>query len=78
MRSSTTRNGLTCLILRAALAVWAFCEDSATQIWGDMIGDDTADKILAALDHRLRRNGTHRDVPLVLTACAVAADHHGP
>jgi hypothetical protein len=24
--------------LRAALAVWAFCEDSATQIWGDMLG----------------------------------------
>ena len=35
--------------LRAALAVWAFCEDSATQIWGDMIGDDVADTILAAL-----------------------------
>src|SRR5215211_1175924 len=27
------------LHLRAALAVWGFCEDSATQIWGDMIGD---------------------------------------
>jgi hypothetical protein len=35
--------------LRAALAVWAFCEDSATQIWGDMVGDDVADTILAAL-----------------------------
>jgi hypothetical protein len=35
--------------LRAALAVWGFCEDSTTQIWGDMIGDDAADKILAAL-----------------------------
>src|SRR5215471_18320040 len=33
----------------AALAVWGFCEDSTTQIWGDMIGDDVADAILAAL-----------------------------
>jgi len=37
------------LHLRAALAVWGFCEDSTTQIWGDMIGDDVADAILAAL-----------------------------
>jgi hypothetical protein len=35
--------------LRAALAVWGFCEDSATQIWGDMLGDDVADTILTAL-----------------------------
>jgi hypothetical protein len=35
--------------LGAALAVWAFCEDSATQIWGDMIGDDVSDTIFAAL-----------------------------
>ena len=35
--------------LRAALAVWAFCEDSATQIWGDMIGEDVSDTIFAAL-----------------------------
>jgi len=35
--------------LRAALAVWAFCEDSATQIWGDMLGDDVPDTILARL-----------------------------
>jgi hypothetical protein len=35
--------------LGAALAVWAFCEDSAEQIWGDMLGDDVADAILAAL-----------------------------
>src|SRR5262249_44966648 len=35
--------------LRAALAVWGFCEDSTTQIWGDIIGDDVADSILAAL-----------------------------
>jgi hypothetical protein len=35
--------------LGAALAVWGFCEDSATQIWGDMIGNDVADTILAML-----------------------------
>jgi hypothetical protein len=35
--------------LGAALAVWAFCEDSATQIWGDMLGDDVADSIMTAL-----------------------------
>jgi hypothetical protein len=35
--------------LGAALAVWAFCEDSAKQIWGDMLGDDVADTILTAL-----------------------------
>ena len=35
--------------LAAALAVWGFCEDSATQIWGDMMGDDITDTIMAAL-----------------------------
>jgi hypothetical protein len=35
--------------LKAALAVWGFCEESATQIWGDMIGDEMADTILSAL-----------------------------
>ena len=35
--------------LRAALAVWGFCEDSAAQIWGDMLGDNVADTILTAL-----------------------------
>ena len=33
----------------AAFAVWSYCEDSAAQIWGDVIGDDVADTILAAL-----------------------------
>jgi hypothetical protein len=35
--------------LEAALAVWSFCEDSATQIFGDLVGDDVADTILQAL-----------------------------
>jgi hypothetical protein len=37
------------LHLRAALVVWAFCEDSATQIWGDILGDEVSDTIFAAL-----------------------------
>jgi hypothetical protein len=35
--------------LRAALAVWEFCEESARQIFGDALGDPIADTILAAL-----------------------------
>jgi len=35
--------------LAAALAVWGFCEDSATQIWRDMIGDVVADTIITSL-----------------------------
>jgi hypothetical protein len=35
--------------LAAALAIWSYCEDSVAQIWGDMIGDDVADIILAAM-----------------------------
>jgi hypothetical protein len=35
--------------LAAALAVWGFCEDSATQIWGEMMGDDVTDTIMATL-----------------------------
>jgi hypothetical protein len=35
--------------LGAAFAVWSYCEDSAAQIWGEMIGDDVAETILAGL-----------------------------
>jgi hypothetical protein len=35
--------------LEAALAVWDFSEQSATQIFGDLVGDDVADTILQAL-----------------------------
>jgi hypothetical protein len=35
--------------LRAALAVWKYAEDSAKFIWGDTMGDPTADTILDAL-----------------------------
>jgi hypothetical protein len=35
--------------LRAALAVWRYCEDSARFLFGDLLGDTVADRILAAL-----------------------------
>ena len=35
--------------LRAALAVWRYCEASARYIWGDQLGDPEADEILRAL-----------------------------
>src|SRR5262249_47776623 len=38
--------------LLAALALWEYCEQSAAVIFGDKLGDATADEILAAL----RRN----------------------
>ena len=35
--------------LRAALAVWEYCEASAAFIFGDSLGDEVADDILRAL-----------------------------
>jgi hypothetical protein len=35
--------------LRAALEVWRYCEESAAYIFGDKLGDPTADTILAEL-----------------------------
>jgi len=35
--------------LKAALAVWEYCEASARHIWGDALGDPVADDILSAL-----------------------------
>jgi len=35
--------------LLAALAVWGFCEESARYVFGDSLGDPTADTILSAL-----------------------------
>jgi hypothetical protein len=34
--------------LKAALAVWEYCEASATRIFGKMVGDPVADEILRA------------------------------
>lgn len=38
--------------LMAALALWEYCEDSARWIFGDALGDPTADEILRALRSR--------------------------
>ncbi len=35
--------------LKAGLAVWRYCEDSARYIFGDALGDSVADAILDAL-----------------------------
>jgi hypothetical protein len=35
--------------LKAAMALWKYCEDSATFIWGDSFGDPVADDLLTAL-----------------------------
>jgi hypothetical protein len=37
--------------LDAGLALWTYCEDSARFIFGDKLGDPTADQILAALQN---------------------------
>lgn len=38
--------------LEAALALWAYCERSAAYIFGDALGDPTADRIMEALRQR--------------------------
>jgi hypothetical protein len=35
--------------LEAAYAVWRYCEDSAAHVFGDALGDDVADRLLAAI-----------------------------
>ena len=37
--------------LKAALAVWEYCESSAAFIFGDLLGDPVADEIARALQH---------------------------
>jgi 5S rRNA maturation endonuclease (ribonuclease M5) len=49
--------------LEAALAVWDFCDRSAAFIFGESLGDTTADKILDALrtaDDGLTRSAVHQ------------------
>jgi hypothetical protein len=38
--------------LRAALAVWKYCEASAIYVFGDAVGDPIADELLRALRSR--------------------------
>jgi len=65
--------------LRAALAVWKYCEDSARFIFGDKLGDPTADQIMRLLrgavggvtrneiiDH-FKRNKTSSEISRALT-----------
>ena len=44
--------------LEAALEVWRYCDDSCCHLFGDLIGDPTADTILKAL--RIRPAGVTR------------------
>jgi DNA-binding transcriptional ArsR family regulator len=49
--------------LKAALEVWRYCEDSARYIFGDALGDDTADAIMHELRREeLTRTQIYRDV----------------
>jgi Protein of unknown function (DUF3987) len=48
--------------LGAAFAVWAHSEDSATQLWGDMIGDEVADTIWFALKNAGAAGMTRTDI----------------
>ncbi len=49
--------------LRAALAVWKYCEESCEYIFGNSTGDSTADRILTGLRDRpdgMTKTGIHR------------------
>src|ERR1041384_5041054 len=52
--------------LQAALALWAYCEESARLIFGDATGNKDADRILSALrnapQQRLRKTAVTKDV----------------
>ena len=59
--------------LKAALAVWDYCEASCRFIFGDKLGDETADAILSAL--RATPDGmTRTDVSNLLGRHHTSAD----
>ncbi len=58
--------------LKAALAVWAYGEDSVRFIFGDILGDPTADTILRAL--RIRPDGMTRTEIIALFNRHIKAD----
>jgi hypothetical protein len=51
--------------LEAALTIWDFCEESARQIFGDVVGDDIADAILGALRADSPNGITRTDISAV-------------
>lgn len=48
--------------LKAALAVWRYAEESALHIFGDLTGDEVADKIAAALEEEPDEGLTRTDL----------------
>jgi hypothetical protein len=69
--------------LRAALAVWRYCEQSARYVFGHAVGDPVADELLDALRSRpegMTRTeirdlfGRHRSGPTIGAALAVLAN----
>jgi hypothetical protein len=48
--------------LRAALALWRYCEASARYIFGDLLGDPLADEILLALRQRQGASMTRTEI----------------
>jgi Protein of unknown function (DUF3987) len=78
-------DGRTCIglkHLRAALAVWRYCEDSARYVFGDAVGDPVADELLEALRSRpegMSRTeirdlfGRHRSGAAIEAALAILA-----
>jgi hypothetical protein len=48
--------------IKAAVAVWNYCEDSAAYIFGDSVGDHVADTILGTLRQRGGRGMTRTEI----------------
>jgi hypothetical protein len=48
--------------LRAALAVWGYCEESARYIFGERLGDPVADEILNGLRHAGDKGVTRTEI----------------
>jgi hypothetical protein len=60
--------------LKAALAVWAYAEDSVRYIFGDVLGDPVADTILRALRHARTDGMTRTEMTAGLFGRHIKAD----
>ncbi len=60
--------------LRAALEVWRYCHESAAYIFGDRLGDPTADTILAELRRAGFEGRTRNDLRDLFGRHRTAAD----